>query len=127
MEGFYKVRLEEKEIGTVQVNRKGLYYQITCSVNIPKGCYYHLFAVSDKDEFDLGLCVPGDQYGFTTNQPVKKFTSDEYTFILSKKKNDHCVPVFADKPFLYLHKLHSGRYMVCDGIPSIVFSESHKS
>ena len=126
MEGIYNVKLKEKEIGIVRVIRKGLYYQITCSVDIPKGCYYHLYALSEKNELDLGLCIPGDQYGFTTNQPIKRFISDKYSFVLDEKKNDNRVVVLDEKPFPYLQRLQSGLFRVLEGRPSVIFPENSK-
>ncbi len=128
MEGTHKVYLERSEAGNVQVSRKGLYFHFLCSVHIPKGSYYHLYAVSENDNIDLGLCVPiYNDFGLSTKQPMKLFPSDKYSFRLAKKMNDDLIRIDADKPFKHLHRLKNGQLIVRDGIAAVKFSDGRES
>ncbi len=54
----YFIHFQGRQIGELQIYTEGLYYRIFCRCNLPGKEVYRLIAIGEKDEFDLGICLP---------------------------------------------------------------------
>ena len=116
---------EDRAIGTVNMDKEGLYYRISCACKPEHEGRYHIVICSEAACIDLGLCVPnGNTYTLVTRIPIKRLKGNTLRFTLQntgKKAVDICcIPVSADSPFPFLHKLKASRFLYKSGMPTII-------
>ena len=114
---MYPVLHQDKVVGSVRVETKGLYRQFDCSCrpNIPGK--YHLYAKVGAWERDLGLCIPesGD-FVLRTSIPIKKIPQGEIQFVLAAAGGrSDLIPVLLHQPFSPLMKLKAARLVKQNG------------
>ena len=100
----YDVYFEDKAVGTVTMEKNGLYMQIQCVCNsVPTG-FYTLILSSDKEIINLGLLLPvKDGFGVNTCLPAARIGSrNRFHIFNSKKNNRKCVAADPTVPFKYL-------------------------
>lgn len=108
---MYEVFLGEKAVGTVEMQKEGLYVHFSCRCRPVHRDMIRLWMICGEKEIDLGLCVPMDG-GFGTEKRIsaKLCGSGEPTFCL-RHKNDTLrgkfIPLSPEEPFQYLHKLET--------------------
>lgn len=123
MEGKYKIHDRGKVVGQASVERQGLYYCFTCSVNMQEEGLYRIIVFQNERKTDLGICLPCiGRYMLTKKIPIKNFTNGEFTFAISDgQSKDKFVPIVWQEPFAYLANLEKGRFAFEDGIAGIIF------
>ncbi len=118
------VYLDQKIAGTVQIKRKGLYYQIHCRCNVPDDRVCRLVAKCDGQSIDLGVCVPFDDgFGVDTMVSVKKIGTDSITFYLTYKKesgDERFLPMREGEPFAGMEYLMNARFEMRDNATGLV-------
>lgn len=111
MEGTYDLMLSAEKIGLVRVTRQGLYYHFSCRCALSGEMMYHLAVNWDGGSENLGLLMPMDgQFGIETRLPAKRLGQGSLTFSLQPKHRavkGLFVPICADEPFAYLHRLEN--------------------
>ena len=110
MVGSYGVRLGDSQVGTVTVERQGLYYRFFCRCSLSGQVMYRLWLLCEGGERDLGLCVPVDG-GFGTERrlPVKQCAGTP-EFVLRPNRaapGTKFIPLSPEEPFRYLHRLEN--------------------
>ena len=107
MVGTYDVRLGEKNVGTVQVEREGLYYRFSCRCQVYPQEMKRLWMRLGSKEIDLGLCVPVDgRFGTDKRIPVRQCGEGTPQFYLCRPNGrSQFVPLSPEEPFRYLHRL----------------------
>ena len=109
MMGTYPVLLGDACVGTVRVEREGLYYRFSCRCDLPGGQMRRLWMRQGSRETDLGLCVPMDG-GFGTDKrlPMKQCGEGKPEFFLrSKEIRRTFIPLRPEEPFRYIHRLEN--------------------
>ena len=109
MEGTYEISQGAKPIGSVTVQRQGLYYHFSgrCVLTGDVVCKI-VVKCADKQE-NLGVLVPMDgKFGIEKKLPVKRLGEGTPQFrILPKheKMEGKFVPIYPEEPFSYMAKL----------------------
>ncbi len=105
----YDIFLGEESIGTAQVRKVGLYYQIDCLCRLSGQIHYRIIASGNAGEKDLGLCVPtGRQFGLQIRLPIKRIGEKQLCFKAVPKHQElsgKFVPISPEEPFQYIQML----------------------
>ena len=109
MIGTYELTQGRSRIGSVQIEREGLYYRISCRCSLTGEVMHHLVVSSGEKREDLGTLVPLDgAFGLEKRVPVKKLGEGDPTFQLLPKHsspNGRFIPVYPEEPFSYMSRL----------------------
>lgn len=106
MVGNYEVYLLDRSVGTVAVEKQGLYYRFTCRCTPGKEIHRLLLRIGGK-EIDLGLCVPmGAGFGTEKRIPIRQCGTGMPEFIL-RPKGGQFIPISPEEPFRYIHRLEN--------------------
>lgn len=120
MVGKYEVYLLDRPVGTVTVERQGLYYCFSCRCVVNEKGMYRLLLRSGGREADLGLCVPmADGFGTEKRLPVKQCSAGKPEFLL-RPRGGQFVPISPEEPFRYIHRLENAFLERRDGRLGIV-------
>ena len=126
MVGTYDVRMGDRSVGTVKVEKEGLYYRFSCRCSLSGDVMCRLWMRSGGKETDLGLCVPmGDAFGTEKRLPVKQCGPEIPTFFLRPKQTEvrgNFIPLSPEEPFRYIHRLENAFLERRDGQLGIVIS-----
>lgn len=121
------VSLDQKVVGTVEIQKKGLYYQINCRCAIPAGKVYRLQAVCDRRVVDFGICVPfEDGFGVDKRIPAKQLDVANISFHLSTNRSESdmiFVPLDTMKPFDSLENIMDAKFERRDGVAGLLFKK----
>lgn len=100
----YEVCFENKPVGTVTMEKNGLYIRIHCVCRSVLPGFYNLILLSDEESIDLGLLSPvTGGFGVSTRIPAAKIGKRNRFYILNAKKNSRiCVAADPTVPFAYL-------------------------
>lgn len=127
MNSSYDVTFADAVVGHVSVKKQGLYYCIECKVQIMEASKFRLIAHSGNREYDLGLCIPYDgALHLLTRVPMKQFSDEPISFELLKKntmQSGKFVPICAEEPFRYLHKLETAYLELRSGTMGVVLQD----
>ena len=108
---MYEVFLDEKAVGTVEMQKEGLYVRFCCRCRPGDPVMIRLWMICGEKETDLGLCVPMDgAFGTEKRIPAKLCGPGEPTFCLRHKDDilrGKFIPLSPEEPFQYLHKLET--------------------
>ena len=111
MVGTYEVRLGERAVGSVLVEREGLYYRFSCRCSLSGAVMHRLLLRRGGQETDLGLCVPmAGGFGTEKRISVKQCGTGTPEFILRPKGADtrgKFIPLRPEEPFRYIHRLQN--------------------
>ena len=111
MVGSYEVRMGNRSVGTVTVEKQGLYYRFSCRCALSGKVIHRLWLCCGGKETDLGLCVPvGDGFGTEKRLPVRQCGEGEPSFLLRPKETEirgNFIPLSPEEPFRYLHRLEN--------------------
>ena len=101
----------DRSVGTVQVEKQGLYYRFSCRCALSGEVMNRLWMRCGGKETDLGLCVPmGDGFGTEKRIPAKQCGDGAPTFVLRSKQTEikgNFIPISPEEPFRYLHRLEN--------------------
>lgn len=108
---MYAILENDSVIGTVCVEKAGLYYRFNCVCSPRKPGKCHICLRADGKILDLGLCVPEqDHFALRTSIPVKYIPTGKLEFYLvDLAANDHIIPVSDHQPFEKLQMLKTAR------------------
>ena len=123
MEGKYEIHYRGEVVGQASVEQQGLYYSFFCSVQLKRKGMYRVIAFQNKNQTDLGICMPQyDRYVLVKKIPIKNFTKGKIRFVISDDQSkEKFVPISSQEPFTSLVNLEKGRFGYLDGIPGIIF------
>ena len=111
MVGTFDVRMGDRSVGTVTVEKQGLYYRFSCRCSLSGEVMQRLWMLSGGKETDLGLCVPmGEGFGTEKRLPAKQCGTGAAEFFLRPKGADtrgNFIPISPAEPFRYLHRLQN--------------------
>lgn len=120
----FEIIHNQQVVGKATVTVEGLYYQISCCCKMPDKSIYRIYARTDKETKDLGVCIPsGDSFVLAKKIPIKQICIENSSFQICEMNSQHdsqAVPVYNDKPFLYIDKLERARFEVRNDQPYII-------
>ncbi len=124
MDRTYTVYFGGESVGQVEVQTKGLYYEIICVCERLECSMYYLHLCWDGGSERLGLLVPeGNGLSLRTKLPVKRVGQGRVQFKLlpkHEKTQGQFVPVFPEEPFAYLQRLEGAYLSVCQGQRGVI-------
>ena len=96
----------ERRIGTVMVEKLGLFYKITCRFRCRDIDRVRLYAISANRYIDIGLCsCDGNEWGTEKSIAVKHVGDSIERFCLVDECINSGIKVEEGKPFSMLEKL----------------------
>ena len=111
MEGTYDVMLGASKMGTVTLQKCGLYQHFSCRCQLSGDVMLELIMTQDENVNNLGLMMPlGGSFGFDIKLPAKRFGQGAPTFSLrprTRQKQAIFVPLRPEEPFGYLQQLEN--------------------
>lgn len=109
MVGTYDVFQGERAVGTIRVERLGLYYHFSCRCRPEGKQLLRLWMRRGRQETDLGLCVPVEgAFGTEKRIPVKQCGEGGPAFFLCAPHVRHqFIPLAPEEPFRYIHRLEN--------------------
>lgn len=116
MDGKFDVTLHGQKIGTVEVKQEGLYCRLSCRCRIVEGEIHRLWAGGEK----IGVLIPEKGMLALDTKVTAKRLQNNCRFTLGEYRGNF-YPICPGAPFVYLHKLRSGRLEVRDGIYGLTF------
>ena len=127
MEGTYEVSQGAKPIGTVTVQRQGLYYHFSCRCILTGDVVCKLIVTCGEKQEKLGVLVPMDgKFGIEKKIPVKHLGEGTPQFRLMpkhEKMEGKFVPIYPEEPFSYMAKLKDAFLETQAGQLGIVIKE----
>ena len=119
MKKQFEIFMQSQPIGTVTVQKDGLYFSFLCICYMPDKGIYRISVDDGKHSENLGVLIPdGDRYVLTAKLPQKRFQTDNFSFQVSdgeKRASGNNVPLAEDKPFLHISKLRNSYLTAIDG------------
>lgn len=118
MEGTYKVNFGEKQVGTVEIMRTGLYYEVHCFCCRCTDQMVELIAEREGFRENLGLLLPVEGgLDLKMRTPVKRMGEKALSFSLHLRhgEEEKLVEVAADAPFAYLQQLENAHLVFKQG------------
>ena len=128
LEGIYDIYRGADKIGKAEVRREGLYYRFLCCCNLTGEVIYRItVSCGDKTE-NLGIPVPdGHDFRLSARLPISRFPKETPEFKAvprhSENLQGHWIPISAETPFDYIHRLHNAVLERRDGQVGILISE----
>lgn len=127
MEGTYAVMLGSQKVGTVSIEKQGLYWLILCHCKLTGEVMYDLdMRLGDKRE-KIGLLTPENgSFCLRAKLPIKRLGQGIPTFSLRPRhdKTDVLfVPLRPEEPFRYLSRLENAHLARKDGALGILLPE----
>ncbi len=123
----YKILMDKKTVGTAQIIRVGLYYNIICQCKISGTKMVRIIMENESKTVDLGVCVPGENcFEIRTKIPAKQIEGDKFLFLAvenQKNKTVEFFPVSEEEPFIYLEKLKSAKVQIRSGEIGVTFQD----
>lgn len=107
----YSLLLATEKVGTVSVEREGLYYRIHCRCR-PMEQMTEVVVKEEGQRRTLGLLIPqGGAWELNTRIPIKQL-GEELSFFLQSREAGSEVSVEERQPFPYLARLQEA-YLIC--------------
>ena len=127
MADTYEILYGQQPVGTVRMEKQGLYYRICCRCKVSGEGMRRIVVTCGNTREDLGICVPTDEgFGLDRKIPCKRFGEGSPEFTLLPKYPDAVgkfVPVYPDEPFAYMTRLKDAYLQIRDGQPGVVIAE----
>lgn len=122
---MFDIYIDSKAVGTAKVDRKGLYYQFSCSCKPPDNGIYRVWVNDGVVDFDLGICVPdGATYTLTKRLPAKLLSSKNFMFSLQPKDGKMSASSNVEEgPFQQLEMLEMAKLSEENGQQTIIIEQ----
>lgn len=128
MEKIYSIYLEDHPIGTAEVCRQGLFYQIRCTCGCKSGHPYRITVKGTTATVSLGQCVPrGDVCGMFCRIGIKRIGAGELHFYATEAhvcEAGRFIAVIEEVPFASIPLLRHAVLAEKDGRIGIVTKKS---
>ena len=86
MSETYEITYDTAPVGTVRVEKQGLYFLFSCRCRLPDESLYRIHGCYGDDRVDLGICVPmGQLFGMDKKIPTRQIPEGIPSFQLLPK------------------------------------------
>ena len=108
----YSVSINNNQVGTVTVEREGLFVKILCILHKGLSGAYRLIMHTKSKKLDLGICLPYENFfGLKTNVAQKYVKDEIVSFVLkTNNKDEDGMLVETDNCFSTLECIINARY-----------------
>ena len=110
----YDVTNGENTVGTVQLEREGLYLRLRCRCRVPDNAIHRLYADGEK----IGVLIPENGDLVLETKVAAKRLKKESTFSLEEKVRNF-IPIHPGEVFGHLGKLRLAKLAFREGEPGI--------
>ena len=102
---IYDIIWRQEIVGRAFLERKGLYYKISCRDCVPDGHRIEMCCAGKR--VNLGICMPIDkEFGFSLHIPVKRAGEGPFEFyVVLVDTNDRFIPIKSTAPFPQISQL----------------------
>ena len=123
---MFDIFMDDKIVGSAEAERKGLYYQFTCTCKPPDNGIYRVWVSDGSEDIDLGICVPeGTAYTLRKQIPAKMLHGKEFHFtLLPKDRKTTYEPKEGKASFRDLELLEYAKLTEEDGQQTIVIEQA---
>lgn len=129
MEGEYPILADWQSVGTVQVYRTGLYYELVCRCRQTHGQMQELVVRMGDTTENLGLLVPSnDGWKLRKRVPIKRLGEGKPLFLLHPRNEQsrETVEIDVQKPFPFLERLDEAYLVSIAGECRIAFRKTEE-
>ena len=110
----YDVTYGENTVGTVQLEREGLYLRLRCRCRVQDNAIHRLYADGEK----IGVLIPENGDLVLETKVAAKRLKKESTFSLEEKGRNF-IPIHPGEAFGHLGKLRLAKLAFREGEPGI--------
>lgn len=115
----YEITFQSRRIGTVLMERQGLYYRFSCKCVLPDEQIHSVWVLWGGGNRKLGVCIPkGDGFCLDTKVPIKYIPNSKLEFVMDH--NDDFYPIDAKEEFCHMDKLAGAHFAIQNGRPGLV-------
>jgi len=124
MEKIYDVFSGGQRVGSVQLRKRGLYWQFDCHCK-PVGKQVFRLEMKMGDQWkSLGIPVPeGECWCLSTRIPIRQMENSAEKFRLTplgEAPKGRFLPVYEQQPFPELSRVRKGKLAIRDGVVGIL-------
>lgn len=127
MDGEYAIRMGNTNVGSVRVERHGLYYRFRCQCALSGDGMYRVVVCCNDHHENLGILMPmGRCFGLTAKLAAKRLGEGEPKFFALPKHQSYgaqFVPVYPEEPFSYLSRLKSAFLEIRNGQVGVIITD----
>ena len=120
LENKYPVQWNGHNVGEVCLERKGLFWHITCKCNLME-TDARIVAVSDGHRTDLGIYPAAESVERWIS--VKSLQLSDTLFFTLEKHTEQFVPLTETAPFEALAQLSAAKFEIRDGRPGMLLPD----
>lgn len=124
MEGTHTIWLSQEPVGTVTIERHGLYYWFYCQCQLSTEVICRVMVGCGGKVENLGILIPvGKQFCLTKKLPIKEFVTGVPEFWITPRHFSHkeiAVDIYPEEPFHYITKLENAYLQTKQGKAVIV-------
>lgn len=128
MKQTFDVYLGNEVTGLAQVEKRGLYYRISCRCRLTGAVIYRLVVTCGDKDVKLGVFVPdADAFSTVTTIPIKHIGDGQMRFKIAPihaPVEEHFIPLTATEPFAYISQLENAHLQRRDDTVGIVLRDS---
>lgn len=118
------VLFDGEKVGTIEVNKKGLYYHFICKCRFAEQGKYRIVVSCGNKSVSLGLCVPkGKEFGFETSVPIKRFADGNMVFHAVTDEEIRFYAITQESAFDHITELRKAKYAVREGKAGVVITD----
>ena len=123
---MFDILMDNNVSGSAEISKEGLYYRFTCVCTVPLTGIHRIYVSDGEGSTDLGICVPtGDRFTLVRRLPIKRFSSNTFTFTLSPdNKKNTAIPVVDGEPFTQLDQLDEANLQITDAGAEILIDSA---
>lgn len=126
MEYNYSVDFDNRQIGTVSLQKKGLYYVLSCKCKLTGKKVYRLHMQCGDRISKIGIPAPeGDAFTLRVNIPVGCIPDNSVRFFVlpaEESTDKQWIPIIEDSPFPHIDSLEHAVFAQYNGRPCVSFT-----
>ena len=127
MEGTYTIWLSQEAVGSVTVERSGLYYLFRCQCQLHSQVICRVMVSCGGRIENLGILIPGEKsFHLTKKLPIREFPPGVPEFWITPRhltKREISVDIYPEEPFHYISKLENAYLRTKQGMPVLVIKD----
>lgn len=122
---IFNVYYYEDKIGELVLEKTGLYWKITCRIDIQMPGFHRLAVRTEKGTIDLGTCVYyAGQLGMDKQISISEMGMNPERFWIKKEEkriNKKRIYISDAEPFDHLKEILTAKYRKEDGQPALIW------
>ena len=119
----YPIHMHDMQVGKINLKMEGLYYRYVGIINPKVSGIYRIYALTEKEEINLGVCQPIDGAWVTHGRiPYQKLNGNHNRYVVNPEKTESkmFLPVSMKISYEVLVNLNRCRFVIQNGNPGII-------